>query len=245
MLNLDGKIALITGATGGLGKSISIKMHKQGAHVVISGTRVERLESLKDELKDKVTILPCNLNDFDDVSSLISKAEKEVGHIDILVNNAGLTSDGLAVRMKENDWDNVMNVNLKAAFKLSQDVLKGMMKRRYGRIINITSVVATTGNPGQANYCASKAGMIGMSKSMAIEVGSRGITVNSIAPGFIESDMTNALNEKQCASILSRIPQGKIGNPEDIANAVVYLSSDEASYITGQTLHINGGMLMV
>ncbi|MFL2660299.1 MAG: 3-oxoacyl-ACP reductase FabG [Alphaproteobacteria bacterium] len=245
MFDLTGKKALITGASGGLGWEIAKKLHKLGAEIVISGTRKEKLEKLASELGDRVHVQTANLSDRKSVKELFVNAEKVTGGIDILVNNAGITRDGLSMRMKDQDWDDVINVNLTSAFILCRSASKAMMRRRYGRIINISSVVGVAGNPGQMNYCASKAGIIGMSKSLAQEVANRGITVNNIAPGFILSDMTEELNDKQKESILKNIPTGTLGKPEDIANSVAFLSSDEASYITGQTLHINGGMLMI
>ena len=245
MFDLTDKKALITGASGGLGWEIAKKLHKLGAEIVISGTRKEKLEKLASELGDRVHVQTANLSDRESVKELFVNAEKVTGGIDILVNNAGITRDGLSMRMKDQDWDDVINVNLTSAFILCRSASKAMMRRRYGRIINISSVVGVAGNPGQMNYCASKAGIIGMSKSLAQEVANRGITVNNIAPGFILSDMTEELNDKQKESILKNIPTGTLGKPEDIANSVAFLCSDEASYITGQPLHINGGMLMV
>ncbi|MAL79946.1 MAG: beta-ketoacyl-ACP reductase [Sneathiella sp.] len=245
MFELTGKCALVTGASGGIGAAIARDLHKAGATVGLSGTREEALQKVADELKDRVHVLPCNLADDAAVDGLIAAAESAMGQLDILVNNAGLTRDGLAMRMKDDDWDVVMNVNLKAAFKLSRNALRGMMKRRFGRIIGITSIVGVTGNPGQMNYAASKAGMIGMSKSLAQEVASRGITVNCIAPGFIETAMTDALTDAQKEAMLKGVPTGTLGRPEDISAAVVYLASNEAGYITGQTLHVNGGMVMI
>jgi len=245
MFELKGKKALVTGATGGLGAEIARALHKQGAHVALSGTRKEKLEALAKELGDRTTILPCDLSNIESTQKLISEAETALGGLDILVNNAGLTQDGLMLRMSDDQWGKVIEVNLSSAFRLSREAIKGMMKQRSGRIINITSIVGVTGNAGQANYAASKAGLIGLSKSLAAEVATRGITVNCIAPGFIESPMTDVLNEKQRERILGEIPQGEIGSPLDIAAAVVYLASNEAKYMTGQTLHINGGMTMV
>ncbi len=245
MFELTGKCALVTGASGGIGAAIARDLHKAGATVGLSGTREEALQKVADELKDRVHVLPCNLADDAAVDGLIAAAESAMGQLDILVNNAGLTRDGLAMRMKDDDWDVVMNVNLKAAFKLSRNALRGMMKRRFGRIIGITSIVGVTGNPGQMNYAASKAGMIGMSKSLAQEVASRGITVNCIAPGFIEPARTGALTDAQKEAMLKGVPTGTLGRPEDISAAVVYLASNEAGYITGQTLHVNGGMVMI
>ena len=245
MFDLNGKKALITGASGGLGGAIATALHARGAEVVLSGTRVDPLNTLASELKDRVHVVTANLSDNDSVEALFKQAEEVTGGIDILVNNAGLTRDGLAMRMKDEDWDTVIQVNLTAAFRLCRAATKVMMKRRTGRIINISSVVGVSGNPGQMNYCASKAGLIGMSKSLAQEVASRGITVNNIAPGFISSDMTESLDERQKGTILAKIPAGAMGKADDIASSVVYLASDEASYVTGQTLHINGGMIMV
>lgn len=245
MFNLSGKKALVTGATGGLGAEIARALHGQGATLVISGTRQEKLDILGGELKERVTPLACDLSDGEATKGLIPAAEEILGGLDIVVNNAGLTQDGLMMRMSDEQWAKVIEVNLTACFRLMRESLKGMMKQRYGRIINITSIVGVTGNAGQANYAASKAGLIGLSKSLALEVATRGITVNCIAPGFIESPMTDVLNEKQREGILTSIPQGKIGVPQDIAAGVVYLASDEANYVTGQTLHINGGMVMV
>ena len=245
MFDLSGKVALVTGATGGLGSAIARALHHAGASVALSGTRVEALEQLADELAGRTTICPCDLGNAEAVEALVPAAEAALGPLDILINNAGITRDGLFVRMKDDDWERVLTVNLTSAFRLSRAATKGMMKRRYGRIISITSVVGVTGNPGQANYVASKAGMIGMSKSLAAEVASRGITVNCIAPGFIESPMTAALNDKQRESILANVPAGHLGSGTDIAAAAVYLASAEARYVTGTTLHVNGGMAMI
>jgi 3-oxoacyl-[acyl-carrier protein] reductase len=245
MFQLNGKTALVTGASGGLGGAIARALHAQGATVALSGTRKEALDALAGELGERVHVLPCDLSDAAQVEALAPAAEKAMGGLDILVNNAGLTRDGLIMRMKDEDWDKVIAVNLSAAFRLSRAAVKGMMRRKTGRIVSITSVVGVTGNPGQANYCASKAGLIGMTKSLAAEVASRGITVNCVAPGFIESPMTDALNDKQKEGILASVPAGKLGRGADIAAAVVYLASDEASYVTGQTLHVNGGMARV
>lgn len=245
MFELKGKKALVTGATGGLGAEIARALHRQGAYVALSGTRKEKLEELAKELGDRAIILPCDLSNVESTQKLISEVETALGGLDILVNNAGLTQDGLMLRMSDDQWSKVIEVNLNSAFRLSREAIKGMMKQRAGRIINITSIVGVTGNAGQANYAASKAGLIGLSKSLAAEVATRGITVNCIAPGFIESPMTDVLNEKQRERILGEIPQGEIGSPLDIAAAVVYLASNEAKYMTGQTLHINGGMTMV
>lgn len=247
MFRLTGKNALVTGATGGIGAAIVEGLIKQGAHVVISGTREEKLQELASKIgADKCKILPCNLSDFAQVDALFDKAEELAGgQIDILVCNAGITKDNLVLRMKDEDWDQVLNVNLKSTFILNRNAIKKMMRRKNGRIINIASVVGVAGNPGQANYVASKAGMIGMSKSLAGEVATRGITINCVAPGFIQTAMTDVLNEQQRQGILGSIPMQKMGSPEDIASAVAFLASNEAGYVTGQTLHVNGGMLMV
>ncbi len=245
MFSLTGKTALITGASGGIGAAIAKALYEAGAAIAISGTRVEVLQQLKAEIGEGVHILPCNLSSAEDVEKLVPAAEAALGGLDILVNNAGITKDGLAMRMKDEDWQSVIDVNLTANFRLSRAAMRLMMKKRWGRIINITSIVGVTGNPGQANYVASKAGLIGMTKSLAQELASRNVTVNCIAPGFIATPMTDALNEKQKEVILSRIPAGRMGGPADIASAVVYLASQEAGYVTGQTLHVNGGMAMV
>ncbi len=245
MFNLQGKKALITGATGGIGGEIAKLFSAAGATITISGTKEEKLKILAAEIKGECHILPCNLNSTEEVETLIENAEAAMGQVDILVCNAGITKDGLALRMKNEDWDDVLNINLKSTFILNRNAIKKMIRRKWGRIINISSIVGVSGNPGQANYVASKAGMIGMSKSFALEVASRGITINCIAPGFIASNMTEALTEAQKQGILSSIPSGKMGSPADIASGAVFLASQEASYITGQTLHINGGMLMV
>lgn len=245
MFDLEGKSALVTGASGGIGGAIAKSLHASGAAVALSGTRTDPLNELRESLGDRAHVVPADLGAEDGAGQLAKDAEEALGQIDILVNNAGLTRDGLAMRMKAEDWEQVLDVNLTASFKLSQAVLRGMMKRRWGRIIAITSIVGVTGNGGQANYAASKAGIIGMSKSLAQEVASRGITVNCIAPGFIETAMTDALNEQQRESAAAAIPAGRFGSVDDIAAGTVYLASDEASYITGQTLHINGGMAMI
>ncbi len=245
MLNLTGKKALVTGASGAIGREIAIYLHEQGAEVCSTGTRVEPLNLLAAELKDRCFVIPCDLGNAEETTQLVDKAEQAMGQVDILVNNAGLTRDGLMVRMKDEDWEKVMEVNLGAAFRLSRAALRGMMKRRWGRIINITSIVGVTGNPGQVNYAASKAGMIGMAKSLALEVASRGVTVNCIAPGFIESPMTDVLQSDQKDVLVSRIPAGRMGSPADIAAAALYLASPAAAYVTGQTLHVNGGMAMI
>lgn len=245
MFDLTGKSALVTGASGGIGGAIAKALHASGAAVALSGTRTGPLEALRDALGDRAHVTPADLGAPDGAAQLAKDAEAALGQIDILINNAGLTRDGLAMRMKADDWNQVLNVNLTASFQLSQAVLRGMMKRRWGRIVAITSIVGVTGNGGQTNYAASKAGLIGMSKSLAQEVASRGITVNCIAPGFIETAMTDALNEQQRESLAAAVPAGRFGAVDDIAAAAVYLASDEASYITGQTLHINGGMAMI
>lgn len=245
MFNLTGKSALVTGATGGIGGAVAKALHAQGATVALSGTRREALEALAAELGSRAHVVPANLSDKDSVEALIPAAEAALGQVDILVNNAGVTRDNLFMRMKDEEWETVIRVNLEAAFRLSRAVVKGMMKRRWGRIVSVTSVIGTTGNAGQANYAASKAGLIGMSKSLAQEVASRNITVNCIAPGFIATPMTDVLNEKQREGILAKVPMARLGTPEDIAAAAVYLASDEAAYLTGQTLHINGGMTMI
>ncbi|ANG95388.1 3-oxoacyl-[acyl-carrier-protein] reductase [Brucella pseudogrignonensis] len=245
MFDLTGRKALVTGATGGLGEAIARALHAQGAIVGLHGTREEKLKELAAELGDRTFIFPANLSDREAVKALGQKAEEEMGGIDILVNNAGITRDGLFVRMSDEDWDAVLNVNLTSVFNLTRELTHPMMRRRSGRIINITSIVGVTGNPGQANYCASKAGLIGFSKSLAQEIASRNVTVNCIAPGFIESAMTDKLNEKQKEAIMGSIPMKRMGAGGDIAAAVVYLASDEAAYVTGQTLHINGGMAMI
>ena len=245
MFELTGKTALVTGASGGLGGAIARALHAQGATVALSGTRREALEAVAAELGDRTFVLPCDLSDAAAVEALVPAAEKALGSLDILVNNAGVTRDNLFMRMKDAEWEQVIAVNLTAAFRLSRASLRGMMKRRYGRIVGITSIVGVTGNPGQGNYAAAKAGMIGMSKALAAEVATRGITVNCIAPGFIASPMTDALNDKQREAILANVPVGKLGSGADIGAAVVYLASAEASYVTGQTLHVNGGMAMI
>jgi 3-oxoacyl-[acyl-carrier protein] reductase len=245
MFDLTGKTALITGATGGIGAAIATALHGQGASVMLSGTRQAVLEDLAARLGSRAYVQACDLSDKEQIEALVPATEAALGKLDILVNNAGLTRDNLFLRMKDEEWEKVMAVNLTANFRLSRASLKGMMKRRFGRIVNITSVVGVTGNPGQGNYAASKAGLIGMSKSLAAEVASRGITVNCIAPGFIETPMTDVLNEKQRESILGAVPLGRLGTSAEIASAAVYLASDEAAYVTGQTLHVNGGMAMI
>jgi len=245
MFEMSGKRALITGASGSIGGAIAKALHAQGVSVGLSGTRRDALESLAAELGENAHILPCDLSDADDVATLIERAEETVGELDILINNAGLTRDNLFARIADSDWDRVLAVNLTAAFRLSREALRGMVRRRSGRIISITSVVAATGNPGQSNYIASKAGLAGMTKGLAQEVATRNVTLNCVAPGFIKSAMTDALNEKQRAMILERVPSKRLGSPEDVAAAVVFLASDSAGYITGQTIHVNGGMAMI
>ncbi|MDA1310697.1 MAG: 3-oxoacyl-[acyl-carrier-protein] reductase [Proteobacteria bacterium] len=246
MFNLSGKSALVTGASGGIGGAIARTLHHQGAEVVLSGTRRDALDALANELGQRVHVVTANLGDAESVASLASEAEKIAdGGIDILVNNAGVTRDGLLVRMKDEDWEQVIAVNLGSGFRLSRALLRGMMKRRWGRIVGISSIVGATGNPGQANYAASKAGMIGFSKALAGEVANRGITVNVVAPGFIETPMTDVLSDEQRAGLLAGIPAGRLGAPADIAAAVAYLASQEASYVTGATVHVNGGMAML
>jgi 3-oxoacyl-[acyl-carrier protein] reductase len=245
MFDLSGRNALVTGASGGLGAAIARALHAQGANLVLSGTRVDALQALAGGLAERAQVIVCDLAEDAAVEALVPAAEAAMGGLDILVNNAGLTRDGLFVRLRDEDWDLVLKVNLTAAFRLSRAALRGMMRRRFGRIIGITSIVGVTGNAGQGNYAASKAAMIGMSKSLAAEVASRNITVNCIAPGFIETPMTDALNEKQRAAILATIPSGRLGEAAEVAAAVVYLASAEAAYVTGQTLHVNGGMAMI
>jgi 3-oxoacyl-[acyl-carrier protein] reductase len=245
MFDLSGKVALVTGATGGIGGAIAKSLHAQGATVVLSGTRAEALETLHSELGSRAHIVAANLADTASVEALPKTAETAAGAIDILVNNAGITRDNLFMRMKDEDWDQVIAVNLTSAFRLSRAVIRGMMKKRWGRIISITSIVGSTGNPGQASYVAAKAGLAGMTKSLAAEVASRNITVNCVAPGFIATPMTDVLNEAQKSGLLARIPAGHMGTPGDVAAAVVYLASEEAGYVTGQTVHVNGGMAMI
>jgi 3-oxoacyl-[acyl-carrier protein] reductase len=245
MFDLTGKTALITGASGGIGGAIARALHAAGASVMLSGTRAEALDSLAGELKERAYVQTCNLGDAASIEALIKAADAAMGKTDILVNNAGLTRDTLMMRMKDDDWQSVLDVNLTAAFRLTRGVLRGMMKNRWGRIVNITSIVGVTGNPGQVNYAASKAGMIGMTKSLAAEVASRGITANCVAPGFIETPMTDVLTDEQKAKLLGGIPAGRLGGPADIAAATLYLASEEAAYVTGQTLHVNGGMAMI
>ena len=241
MINLAGNNVLVTGASGGIGRAIVKLMHKLGAHVYISGSNLEKLEVLGKELSSNYTIKQCNLRDASACNALLDDIEK----LDVLVCNAGITKDNLAIKMTDEDFDEVININLKAGFILNRAAIKKMMRVRYGRIINIASIVGVTGNPGQANYCASKAGLIGMTKSLALEVASRGITINAVAPGFIESSMTAALTDAQKDAIMQKIPSKALGTPEDIAYAVAYLASPLSNYVTGQTIHINGGMLLV
>jgi 3-oxoacyl-[acyl-carrier protein] reductase len=245
MFSLTGRKALVTGSSGGIGEAIARALHAQGATVGLHGTRVEKLEALAADLGDRVKVFPANLSVREEVKALGQKAEAELGGVDILVNNAGITRDGLFVRMSDADWDAVLEVNLTSVFRLTRELTHPMMRRRFGRIINITSVVGVTGNPGQANYIAAKAGMIGMSKSLAQEIASRNVTVNCVAPGFIESDMTGKLNDKQKEAIMGQIPMKRMGTGAEIATTVAWLASDEAAYVTGQTIHVNGGMAMI
>ena len=245
MFDLTGKKALVTGASGGIGESIAKMLHAQGATVGLHGTREEKLQALAGELGERTVVLPANLSDLDEASALGKTAEEKLEGVDILVNNAGITRDGLFARMSNEDWDDVMRVNLSAVFRLTKEIAYPMMRRKGGRIINITSIVGVTGNPGQANYCASKAGIIGFTKSLAQEIASRNVTVNCIAPGFIASAMTEKLNDKQKEAIMGAIPMKKMGEGDDIAAAALYLASNEGGYVTGQTLHVNGGMAMI
>jgi 3-oxoacyl-[acyl-carrier protein] reductase len=245
MFSLTGKTALITGASGGIGGAIAKTLHAAGVKTVISGTRKEALDALNAELGGTAIVLTCNLSDPASIDTLLKDAEAALGSIDILVNNAGVTRDNLSLRMKDEEWQQVIDVNLTATFRLVRGAMKGMLKRRSGRVINVTSIVGTMGNPGQANYCASKAGITGMSKAIAQEVASRNVTINCIAPGFIKTAMTDALNEDQRKRITGSIPAQRLGLPEDVAGAVLFLASDAANYITGQTIHVNGGLLMV
>lgn len=245
MFDLSGKTALITGASGGIGAEIARILHGAGATVGLSGTRVEPLEALAAELGARAHVLPCNLSDMAAVEALPKQAAEVMGSVDILVNNAGITRDNLFMRMSDDEWQSVLNVNLTATFKLCKGVIRGMMKARWGRIVNISSIVGATGNPGQTNYAASKAGMVGMSKSLAYEVAGRGITVNAVAPGFIATAMTDKLTDDQKAGIMGQIPAGRMGEAHEIASAVLYLASTEAAYVTGTTLHVNGGMAML
>ena len=245
MFSLNGRMALVTGASGGIGAGIAKALSAQGAKVALSGTRLEALEATAHEIGGSPVILPCNLADPVATAALVGQAEEALGGLDILVSNAGLTRDGLLMRMKDDDWQTVLDVNLSAYFRLTRAALRGMMKRRYGRIIALTSVVGVTGNPGQANYAASKAGMIGFTKALAAEVASRNITANCIAPGFISTPMTDVLKDEQKDALVKNIPSGRLGSVADIASAAVYLASDESAYITGQTLHVNGGLVMI
>ena len=245
MFDLTGKTALVTGATGGIGGGIARALHRQGATVALSGTRRDVLDQLAAELGERTHVLPGNLADKDEVEALVPRAEEVMGQLDILVANAGITKDNLFVQLRDEDWEQVINVNLTSTFRLARAAVRGMMRRRFGRVIGITSVVGVTGNPGQGNYTAAKAGMIGMIKSLAAEYAKRGVTANCVAPGFIASPMTDKLNDKQREAILARVPAARLGSADDVAAAVVYLASAEAAYVTGQTLHVNGGMAMI
>jgi 3-oxoacyl-[acyl-carrier protein] reductase len=245
MFDLSGKGALITGASGDIGAAIARALHANGANVALSGTRTERLEELATDLGGRCHVVPADLSDGSAVDALAATAAEALGSLDILINNAGLTRDNLAMRMKDDEWQAVLDVNLTAAFRLSRGVLRPMMKSRWGRIISVTSVVGATGNPGQVNYAASKAGLTGMTKAMAQEVAGRGVTVNCVAPGFIETAMTEALSEAQKEAIMARIPAARLGSPDDVGVCALFLASDEAAYVTGQTIHVNGGMAMI
>ena len=245
MFDLSGKTALITGASGGIGEAIALALHARGATVVLHGTRIEKLDALKNLMGTRTFVVSANIGDRNQVARIVENATKIAGPISILVNNAGITRDSLLMRMKDNDWDELLEINLTASMSLCRSVLREMMKARFGRIISISSIVGVTGNAGQTNYAASKAGLIGFSKSLAAETASRGLTVNVIAPGFIETPMTDSLDDKQKAGLLARVPAGRLGLPHEIAAAVVFLASDEAAYITGSTIHVNGGMAML
>jgi 3-oxoacyl-[acyl-carrier protein] reductase len=245
MFDLTGKTALVTGATGTIGGSIARTLHAQGATVTISGTRQEVLEQLAGQLGERVHVLPCNLADAAAVETLVTRSEQVMGQLDILVANAGVTRDNLLVQLRDEDWDQVIAINLSATFRLTRAAVRGMMRRRFGRVIAITSVVGTTGNPGQANYVAAKAGIAGMIKATAAEYAKRGVTANCVAPGFIVTPMTDKLNDKQREVILSKVPANRAGTPDEVAAVVVFLASNEAAYVTGQTLHVNGGMVMI
>ena len=245
MFDLTGKTALVTGASGGIGGAIARALHRQGAIVTLSGTRAGALEQLKASLGDRTHVVAARMDDAADIDRLAKEAEAAMGKVDILVNNAGITRDNISMRMKDEEWEKVLQVNLTGTFRLTRAVMRGMMKRRFGRVVSITSIVGVTGNPGQANYAAAKAGLIGMSKSLAQELASRGITVNCVAPGFIATPMTDALTDEQKKGILARVPADRLGTSDEIAAGVVYLTSEEAAYVTGQTLHINGGMAMI
>jgi 3-oxoacyl-[acyl-carrier protein] reductase len=245
MFDLSGKAALVTGASGGIGGAIASALHGQGATVTLSGTRLDALQQLRDRLGERAHVVAARMDDPADIDRLGKDAEAAMGKLDILVNNAGITRDNLSMRMKDEEWDRVLQVNLTGTFRLTRATIRGMMRRRFGRVINITSIVGVTGNPGQANYAAAKAGLIGMSKSLAQELASRGVTVNCFAPGFIATPMTDVLSEEQRNGILARVPSGRLGTSQEIAAGVAYLASDEAGYVTGQTLHINGGMAMI
>ncbi len=244
MFDLEGRVALVTGASGGIGDAIARALHARGAHVALSGTRRPALEALASALGGRASVHDADLADREAASMLVRAVEADAGRLDILVNNAGLTRDGLALRMKDEDWDRVLDVDLGAPFRLCRAALAGMVRRRHGRIVNIASIVAVTGNPGQANYTAAKAGLLGMTRTLAREVASRAITVNAVAPGFVETAMTEALSEAQRTALAGQIPLGRLGRPEDVASAVLYLASDEAAWVTGTTLHVNGGMAM-
>lgn len=245
MFDLSGKAAVVTGASGGIGSAIASALARQGANVVLSGTRLDALEAVAASLGDRAQVIPADLAKPGDAEALVKAAEQQVGGIDILVHNAGITRDGLIMRMSDDDWSWVLEVNLSAGFRLIRAAMRGMMKKRWGRIIGISSVVAATGNPGQVNYAASKAGMIGMMKALAREVASRGITANCIAPGFIQTDMTETLGESRRSAIIATVPAGRLGTADDVASCAVFLASDEAAYVTGQTLHVNGGIAMI